>query len=229
MSRNFDISINEFYHFYNRGNDKRLIFLSKKDYVRFITLLYVCNNKNTVHLGNYKSIALPHLFKLVKQDKPLVSIGAWCLMPNHFHILIKEIEEGGASLFMQKLSTAYTMYFNIKYNKKGSLFSGTFKAKHLDDDEYLKYQYTYIHLNPIGIIDAGWKEKHIEDRIKAKEFLDKYEYSSYLDYCGEDRPEGKILNKSAFPEYFETGTDFQVMIDEWLNFEEIVPDIKVKP
>ena len=230
MSRNFDLSVGEYYHFYNRGNDKRLIFLNKKDYERFVILLYICNNKNPIHLSDYKSSTRPNLFHLIKQDLPLVSIGAWCLMPNHFHILIKEIEEGGASIFMQKLSTAYTMYYNIKHGKTGSLFSGRFKAKHLDYDEYLKYQYAYIHLNPISIIDGGWKKKQIEDRDKAKNFLNKYPYSSYIDYCDKDRPESKILCKTAFPEYFETATDFQGMVDEWINFDELeVSNVKVEP
>ncbi len=184
-------------------------------------LLYICNNKNVIHLSDHKSVDLSSLYKYVKQDSPLVSIGAWCLMPNHFHILIKEIEEGGVSLFMQKVSTAYTMYFNIKYGKKGSLFSGRYKAKHIDTDEYLKYQYAYIHLNPIGIIDAGWKEKYIEDKNKTKSFLGKYEYSSYRDYLGFDRLEGNILNKLNFPEYFDDVTDFEEMIEEWMNFGKI--------
>ena len=183
-------------------------------------LLYVCNNKNVIHLSDYKSVDLGSLYKYVKQVSPLVSIGAWCLMPNHFHLLIKEIEEGGVSLFMQKVSTAYTMYFNIKYGKKGSLFSGRYKAKHLDTDEYLKYQFAYIHLNPIGVIDAGWKNKHIEDKNKAKEFLNKYTYSSYQDYLGFQRLEDKILKREDFPEYFNHVTDFEGMIQEWIDFDE---------
>ena len=219
MSRNFDLSVDEFYHFYNRGNDKRPIFLCKKDYQRFMILLYICNNANPIHLSDYNNSIRSSLFSVIKQDSPLVSIGAWCLIPNHFHLLIKEIEEGGASLFMQKLSTAYTMYFNIKYGKKGALFSGRYKAKHLDYDQYLKYQFAYIHLNPISLIDAGWKKKKVEDRIKAKDFLDDYEYSSYSEYCNFDRPERVIINKEAFPEYFETNVDFQEMITEWVNFK----------
>ena len=121
---------------------------------------------------------------------------------------------------MQKVSTAYTMYFNIKYGKKGSLFSGRYKAKHLDTDEYLKYQFAYIHLNPIGVIDAGWKNKHIEDKNKAKEFLNKYTYSSYQDYLGFQRLEDKILKREDFPEYFNHVTDFEGMIQEWIDFDE---------
>ena len=139
-------------------------------------------------------------------------------MPNHFHLLIKEKIEGGTSLFMQKLSTAYTMYFNKKYQKTGSLFGGRFKAKHLNSDEYLKYQFSYIHLNPISIIDSSWKNKKITNNKNAKEFLNLYKYSSYVDYLGNERLEKVILNKEFFPDYFLNSVGFNLMVDEWINF-----------
>jgi len=219
MARNLNISIGEFYHIYNRGNDKREIFLCETDYVRFQVLLYLCNDIKGIHIGDYKnsSISIKELLNLPREET-LVDIGAYCLMPNHFHLLVKEKIEGGTSLFMQKLSTAYTMYYNKKYNKTGSLFGGRFKAKHLDSDQYLKYQYSYIHLNPVSIIDDGWKNKKIIDTKKAKNFLMSYEYSSYKDYLGKDRKEGAVLNRGPFPEYFSNSTKFFEMIDEWLSF-----------
>lgn len=219
MARNINISIDEFYHIYNRGNDKREIFHNDVDHTRFQVLLYLCNNIKGIHLGDYRSSSISNkeLFNLPREET-LVDIGAYCLMPNHFHLLIKEKIEGGTSLFMQKLSTAYTMYYNKKYNKTGSLFGGRFKAKHIDSDQYLKYQYSYIHLNPVSIIDGGWKNKKIIDTKKAKSFINSYDYSSYMDYLGIDRKEGVILNKNPFPDYFSNSTEFSEMIDEWLNF-----------
>lgn len=219
MSRNLNISINEFYHIYNRGNDKREIFRNEIDYVRFQTLLYLCNNIKSIHIGDYinASVSIKKLLSLAREET-LVDIGAYCLMPNHFHLLIKEKIGGGTSLFMQKLSTAYTMYYNKKYNKTGSLFGGRFKAKHLDSDQYLKYQYSYIHLNPVSIIDGGWKKKKIIDVKKAKNFLMSYNYSSYKDYLGESRKESVILERHSFPEYFSNSAQFFEMVDEWLSF-----------
>ena len=218
MKRNTDISIGEFYHIYNRGTDRREIFSDNYDYQRFVLQLYLCNNTGKIDLGDLLKEKKPvDIFDCYKNET-LVDIGAWCLMPNHFHILIKEKEAGGTVAFIQKLLTSHSKYYNKKYNRTGSLFEGPFKAKHLDCDQYLKYQFTYIHLNPISIIDGGWKNKQIVDRQKAKDFLDKYKYSSYLDYCGIDRPEEKILNKTAFPKYFESKKDFTDMIDEWVNF-----------
>ena len=157
MSRliNF-FAIGEFYHIYNRGTDKRLIFKDNIDRNRFISLLYLCNSQSAIHRSNFNTSSLNELLNIPREE-PLVDIGAYCIMSNHFHLLVHERIENGISLFMQKLSTAYTMYFNKRYERSGALFQGRFKAKHLDSDNYLKYIFAYIHLNPVEIIDNGWK------------------------------------------------------------------------
>ncbi|OHA80219.1 MAG: hypothetical protein A2V96_01600 [Candidatus Yonathbacteria bacterium RBG_16_43_6] len=148
----------------------------------------------------------------------LVDIGAYCLMPNHFHLLVREKNEGGIQKFMLKLLTAYSMYFNKKNERTGSLFESRYKARHANTDDYLKYLFAYIHLNPVKIIDPEWKEKGITDHDGAKEYLDKYSYSSYMDFVGEKREEGVVLNKTAFPEYFDDFEEFDEYIKEWLVY-----------
>jgi len=209
----------EYYHVYNRGNDKRTIFLDASDYSRFLALLYICNNTRIVHLSDYVGSSLHDILSLSRGEM-IVDIGAYCLMPNHFHFLLREKKEGGISAFMQKLSTGYTMYFNKKHHRSGSLFEGVFKSKHVDIDEYLKYLFSYIHLNPVKIIDSEWKEKGLNDLQKTKEFLEKYEYSSYLDFIGKTRPENSILSRKEFPDYFETAKDFEDLLNDWLTYGE---------
>ena len=221
MQRRFDFSIGEFYHIYNRGNDKKKIFSDDKDYLRFMVLLYTCNNVGSIHLSNHSGLSKPqNLLKMfdLKREETLVDIGSYCLMPNHIHLLLKEKIEGGISLFLQKLFTAYSMYFNKKYERTGKLFEGVYKAEHTDSDNYLKYLYTYINLNPVSLIENDWKNKILKDKKKAKEFLKGYKNSSYFDYAGIKRGENNILNKEAFPKYFESELDFDSMINEWLNF-----------
>ncbi|KKQ87670.1 MAG: Transposase [Parcubacteria group bacterium GW2011_GWF2_38_8] len=213
MARNIQFAEGEYYHIYNRGVEKRRVFMDEKDHERFVRLLYSANSTESVHLSNYQGSALLE----IPRGESLVDVGAWCLMPNHFHILLKEKRKGGLSKYLQKLLTGYTMYFNTKYHRKGILFEGPFNAKHLDNDNYLKYQYAYIHLNPLGIIDNGWKKKEIFDFSAAKNFLFYYSYSSFQDYRGIQRDMGVILNSKAFPEYFETFTDFESMIEEWIR------------
>lgn len=218
MSRNIDLAPDEFYHIYNRGTEKRTIFLSQTDYERFVGLLYACNGDKPVDL-KLQGSTLEELVAL-ERGETLVDICAYCLMPNHFHLLIKEKEAGGASRMMQKLITAYTMYFNKRYERTGSLFQGRFKATHAAEDRYLSYLISYIHLNPIKLIEPVWKETGIKEREKAEEYLKNYSHSSFLDYAGESRVESCIINKEALPSYFETPRDFQTSVFEWLGHKQ---------
>lgn len=220
MSRNIDISINEFYHLYNRGVDKRVVFMDTEDYERFVALLYMANTNIPVHISNYQGLTLIELLAL-ERGETLVDIGAYCLMPNHFHVLVREKVENGISIYMHKVMTGYTMYFNKKYMRTGSLFGGTFKAQHVYREEHLKYLFAYIHLNPIKIIDSKWKKNGIIDKKKAEAYLREYRYSSYIDYSAQAREEGIILNHSAFPGYFDTAVAFKSFVSWWLSFESI--------
>lgn len=213
MNRKIKFSEGEYYHIYNRGVDKRDIFMDKADHDRFLLLLSICNSTEPVNIGRMKDRQGPTLAK-----QRIVSIGAWCMMPNHFHLLVKEEIEGGISMFLHRLSTGYSMYFNKRYVRTGSLFGSRFQAKHADSDEYLKYLYSYIHLNPVKLIQPDWKEIGIENIEEAREFLNNYNYSSYKDYSGNSRVENEIINAKVFPEYFESPESFHNNIFDWLSF-----------
>lgn len=216
MYRKFDFAINEFYHLFSRGNDKRNIFFDDKDKNRFIRLLFLCNSSKSLVFKTIQGRSLDE----INRGNTLIDIGAYCLMPNHFHLLIYENKENGISLFMKKLLTAYSMYFNVKHKRSGSLFEGRFKAEYVDKDEYLEYLFAYIHLNPLKLIQPKWREDGIADVDKAKQYLKEYKYSSYPDYIGEQREESVILNKEAFPEYFENVKEFDDFITDMMKFED---------
>lgn len=205
----------EYYHIYNRGNSKQLIFQDKNDYVRFLGLLFACNSSE-----NFKTDNLNKKQSLLNSSRgnQIVYIGAYCLMPNHFHLLLSDTGEGNISKFMQKLVTAYVMYYNKKYQRSGALFEGKFKAEHADTDQYLKYLFSYIHLNPVKFIEPKWKEIGIKNKSIVLKFLKQYSYSSYLDYLGVGRHESVILNIDPFPDYFPNKKDFQKEIFEWISF-----------
>lgn len=218
MARKSVLAPGEFYHLYNRGVEKRDIFTSKADYDRFISLLYLCNGTISTDVrGQGKTLEEA---RLVERGETLTDIGTYCLMPNHFHLLVHEKVEGGISKFMQKLTTAYTMYFNKKYKRSGALFQGTYKSSHVSEDRYLSYLVSYIHLNPVKLIEPTWKETGITDKNRAETYLKKYPYSSYPDYSGSERIESDILNKTALPKYFETASDFRHSVKEWLSYAE---------
>ena len=214
----------EFYHIYNRGNDKRIIFKDDSDYKRFILLLYLCNSDMPVHISNDLNQGLP-LIEMFKKDRgeQFVDIVTYCLMPNHFHILIKEKTDGGISTFMGKLATAYVMYFNTKNERKGSLFEGPFGAKHIDTDEYLNWIFSYIHLNPVKLIDKDWKEKGYPflNTRSVEDFIKNYKYSSYYDYFINNRPESSILNKDTFSENLSELNDFKDIVKEFHSPQEL--------
>ena len=219
MERKIKFSTDEFYHIYNRGSNKANIFINDSDRKRFIKLLYLCNTPKPVVYKTVQGVPLDE----IERENTLVNIGAYCLMPNHFHLLLKEKEENGISRFLEKLLTGYSMYFNKKYGRTGSLFERPFKAKHADTDEYLKYLFAYIHLNPVKMIDPEWKENGIADRMKAKEYHAEYGFSSYLDYMSDKkREEEVILNKQAFPEYFANFKEFDEFINEWLDYSKVI-------
>ncbi len=190
MARKTPVAQGEFYHVYNRGVDKRTTYQDKADYERFLLLLFLCNDRKPVKLQNIKKGSPVRTFQETNKEK-IVDICAYCLMPNHFHLLVYEKQQGGLSLFMQKLLTAYTMYFNKRYERTGALFQGTYKTAHVDKDSYLSTVFEYIHTNPTKLKVF---EDNSEDDQDLVDFLKKYRYSSFLDYSGTNRPERTILS-----------------------------------
>ncbi|MFA5942767.1 MAG: transposase [Candidatus Paceibacterota bacterium] len=216
MERKHIISEGEYYHIYNRGVEKRKTFLTKEDYNRFKRLLYLANGTERFVFRDIQNKEL----KDIDRGEPLVAIAAWVLMPNHFHILVKEIVEGGTAAFMEKLCTGYSSYFNKRHGRVGPLFQGRYKSQHIEEDTHLKYLFAYMHLNPIKLLNPKWKEQGIVDIAGAKEFLSTYTYSSYPSYVDTNLEENILLTKKEFPEYFPGRGIFDDFHSDWLNFSD---------
>lgn len=178
----------EWYHCYNRGVDKRRTFIGPSDYTRMQELLFLANSDTPIHRSNREHIAHSDVFSITR-GKPLVDIAAYCLMPNHFHILLRQTSESGVSLFMRKLMTAYTMYFNIKNERVGNLFYKPFRSRHVADDRYAQRVHNYIHANP-------WELVRSKPRNAQCDFIESYEYSSIIDHTNH-RPESAIIKTSS--------------------------------
>jgi putative transposase len=201
------------YHIYNRGVDKREIFGSDEDRKRFLMSLYSFNDSRPA--ANIQRLCGVELYTEDDRDK-LVEILAFVLMPNHFHLLVKPLVEDGVSEFMRKIGTGYTQYFNIRYERSGTLFQGKYKFVRIEDDEQLNYIPFYIHFNPAELIEARWKEKEIEDKNKLLNFLRSYEWSSLGDYLGNSRF-GNIINKDILVDYLGTPEELGKEVEEWLK------------
>ena len=217
----------EYFHVYNRGNSKQEIFLDDEDKDRFVKLLYLSNSRKGV---NFRDDVVDKKIDAwdFERGETLIFIGAWVLMPNHFHIYIvsptpgvgEEENKANISLFMRKLCMSYVKYFNKKYNRTGALFEGPFRSTHIKDDNQAKYLFSYIHLNPIKLIDSKWKENGIQNTDRALEHLSTYKWSSYHDHRGISRKENKILQLENFPSYFSDIKDFDSEIFSWLQYEQ---------
>ena len=161
-----------YYHIFNRGNRKQDIFLDKSDYLKYLE-----------KLREYKK-------------KHNISIICYCLMPNHFHLLLRQDGDIPIYKFMHALHTSYSMNFNWKYKKVGHLFQGKYKQKEVNKDEYLLQLSSYIHLNPV-----------VDDLVEK---LEDYQWSSYLDYIG--LRDGTLCDKDLIlsnntPEEYKKSTE----------------------
>jgi|SRR3989344_2730461 len=192
--------VDEWFHCYNRGIEKRVVFEGEDDSERFLQILYLANSTKTLHRSNLSQKTTDEIVSMDRADT-LVSIGAYCLMPNHFHLLLKETTYGGITRFMQKLGTAYTMYFNTKNKRTGNLFMKPFRSRHVGEDRYFQHVVNYIHCNPAERFEGGWKKGAVRDMNQLEKQLLKYRYSSFPDFAGEKRPISNILSHDVFDVY----------------------------
>jgi putative transposase len=216
----------EIYHIYNRGVDKRDIFMDDEDRIRFLHDLYEFNDSNpTIKLDyflsdNNSEVGLPNIKR--EPRKILVEILAYCLMDNHFHMIVRQKAENGITEFMRKLGTGYTNYFNKKYERSGSLFQGRFKSICIKSNSHLMYLPMYIHLNPLDFKFHEWRKKKIKNYKEATQFLDSYRWSSYMDYTGQ-KNFPSLINKDFILSRVGSEEKFKKENREWIkNFDELL-------
>ena len=183
MARRMSFESGEWYHCYNRGVDKRNIFENESDANRLLMLLYLANSMNPIKLFHDEKPSLKKV--LVEERGPqIVAVGAYCLMPNHYHLLLQETIDDGITSFMRKIGTAYTMYFNRKNGRAGHLFSGPFRAKHIGTDRYFQQALRYVHCNPAELYERGWKIGKVRNMGLLERKLVDFPYSSLKSFIG---------------------------------------------
>jgi len=208
----------DFYHTLNRGVDKRTLFLDKQDYLRFIHNLYELNNEDRVEstFGAFKNDPTLANTTSRKQRKLLVDILAFCLMPNHYHLLLSPRVENAIPKFMSKINIGYAKYFNQKYEREGTLFQGRYKKILITDNIHFLYLPFYIHFNPLDLKYPEWRENKISSPQKALEFLEVYKWSSHLEYLGA-KNYGSVLNKKVLNEVFDGNIGYKKLIKAYLK------------
>jgi putative transposase len=205
----------DIFHILNRGIEKREIFYSTEDYLRFVHNLYDFNNTDY-------SLPYPRRSELRKfghrmSTGQLVDLLCWCLMPNHSHNLVMEKINGGSSAFSKKIFGGYTKYINEKQERSGVLFQGRSKIIPVKEDPYFIYLPFYIMANPVDLIEPNWKEKGIKNLAKVISFLENYRWSSFSDLIGKENL-SLVINKNLFYEIFQTNEKkFKEDFVEWLK------------
>lgn len=216
---------NKIYHVLNRGVEKRNIFIDNHDYLRFIHCLFEFNDINPANNAFYhfhkltNEVEPRYIGKEQKPRKLLVKILAFCLMPNHFHLLLQQIRDGGIVKFMQKLGTGYTMYFNKLRERVGPLFQGKFKAVLVDEEAHFLHLPYYIHLNPLDLKFPEWRNYGGSTSLDwkgATKFLEKYRWSSYLDYIGK-KNFPSVTQREFLTEFFGGPEQYKKDTIKWLK------------
>lgn len=217
--RKENFTIGSFVHVYNRGNRKQAIVREQKDMWHFLELLFYFNSK--VAITNFtRNLNRSRLRFNLNQPRrsfvwseewpfrePIIKILAFSLLENHFHLLLKEIQEDGISLFMKKLGTGMATYFNIKYDEVGSLFQGSYKARRIEKDLYLKYLSVYVQVKNVFELYPGGFQKAIAEFDKAYDWAVKYPYCSLADYAG--LRNSPIIDKDILGDFFSNPESYK--------------------
>jgi putative transposase len=219
----YNFKIMDIFHVLNRGVDKRKIFLDDQDYFRFIHDMFEFNDTKPVNNLTYffrqsKDIASPYIknARFERKRNLLVFIYAFCLMPNHYHLLLSSKIEKGISKFMKKLNMGYAKYFNQKYKRNGALFEGRYKSVPIKNESHFMYIPYYIHLNPLDLISPEWRDKELKDYKKALNFLENYRWSSHLDYLGE-KNFPSVTQRDFLLNCFSGNKKYRQEIKNWLK------------
>ncbi|MDP4007401.1 MAG: transposase [bacterium] len=221
-----ELEVGRMYHIVNRGVEKRNIFLRSQDYSRFILGLEFFNNESSSHLWDIlargQAGTAPTLAQRIetmrqKPRKRIVDLLAFALMPNHYHLIVHEVTEGGISLFMRKLG-GYSMYFNKQYNRVGPLFQSRYRGVPVQSDEQLAVVFAYVHTNPIELTEPKWKERKVKDRLGALEKLEEYRWSSYRDYTG-IATFPQVTQREFFTNFYGSKEKCRQAIKDWIAYK----------
>jgi putative transposase len=218
----------DLYHALNRGVDRRILFEDSQDYARFVHDMFEFNTpapaKNVARNRMSDLRSRSSLYQASEGGDifgpRLVDIHGWCLMHNHYHLLLSERVEGGVVLFLRKLNIGYAKYFNERYKRSGTLFQGRTKKILIDNDAHFLHILNYIHLNPLDTLKGArqWRNREIDNFAEARKVLKEYRWSSYLDYAGE-KNFPSILTTSLFQDVF--GANYTHELNQYLKDLEI--------
>ena len=211
--------MSEFYHTYNRGTEKRKIFIEDADYFRGVHDLYEFNDKNIVTnmARKIEGSPTPHN----KARDRLVDLLVWSFMQNHYHLFSSPVKDNGLPEFHRKFGCGFTNFFNLKYNRSGVLFQGGYKKVQVKGNAQALQLICYIHSNPLDLWKSNWKEKGLTNLEiqNALKFLENYRWSSHLDWWGiKNFP--SLINNDSMHRFFKNSEEYREFFINWLKYYE---------
>ena len=203
--------------------------MDDKDRLRFIHDLYEFNDEDSSPCSAYyfKNSDFVSLNLRQRQRKLLVNIHAFCIMDNHYHLLLSPAVENGVTKFMRKLNIGYAKSFNEKYDRRGALFEGRYKRILVKTDAHFIHLPYYIHFNPLDMEAPEWRERKLKNFGKAIEFLNNYRWSSHLDYLGK-KNFPSVTQRGFLLKFFGGEKGYEKNIKEWLKDLSEARDLKEK-
>ena len=239
-----EFAVEEIYHIILRRVGDKKLFRDINDYFRAI--FCICEFNNAKSVGIRRRTAERMKFKkyieemkkrqfvpdenLVEKDQRdlLVEVLSFSFMPNHIHLLIKEIRKGGISKFMLKLGSGYAVYYQTKYKmrSKGHFFQERFTAVHIKGEEQLRNAFVYIHSNPISLVEPHWKEEGIKNPVKVIKFLEKeYRWSSFFDYIGK-KNFPSVTSRNFLLDIMGGEENCKKAVEDWIEYKGEIREFK---
>lgn len=224
----------EIYHIVMRAIDGSELFRDERDYFRMISNLFAFNNIypiSSTHRWRCQTAKSPSRTVLAnladtEERKLIVEILSFCLMPNHIHLLVKQLQEGGISKIMRKIGAGYGLYYNQRHKRMGHIFQGKYRAVHIKDDRQLMTAFVYIHTNPVAIIFPKWKERGISNAAKAINFIENYKWSSYPDYLG-NKNFPSVTGREFLTETMGGIGECRRLVNDWLWAKKELADLDI--
>ncbi len=208
------------YHIYNRAIDKRTVFRNEIEYKHAIkTFSYYLYSSPSPKLSSFlklsEDLRTNILNKFRGEDKKLIIPLAFCLMPNHFHFLIIQSEDGGISKFAANFQNSYAKYFNTKYHRVGPIFLPRFKAVRMEDENQLLHVSRYIHLNPYS-----------SGVVKTLRELSQYRWSSLGEYLSPTTSPENICDKTIILNHFKRIARFRDFVFNQAGYQRSLKSIR---
>jgi len=228
MERKVKFVEGEYYHIYNRTISNAPEFKNYNDAKRLALTFLIANSTKSgdafQQLRNNKNTPQQKIIEILNKGEKLTDILCYAIMPDHYHLLLRETKENGVVNFIHRCNTSIAKYLNTKGERKGPVFESRFKSKHIDSNEYLLHLSLYIHLNPLDfLVGKEWREHGIKNWNDSKKHLLNYPWSSLNSFINNNQKNPIISETEIITEQFNNNQkEYESFLKEWSEKENLL-------